>query len=216
MEPESRHKFLLQLVLAVFILAIAFPLFPHHLAISRGGRVIELGSIPFFLYSLFLILASANAFNIADGLDGLSAGCGILTFSFWMVVFLLQGDYSLAQVAVIFSGALLSFLWFNFWPTRIFMGDCGSLSLGALMGVLALFSGYSWLLALVGIVYVLDTLSVILQVFSFRVFGKRIFLMSPLHHHFELRGEKESKITVRFWIIQAVAVVVALLSMVGG
>ena len=213
---KARHKFLLQLVLAVFILAIAFPLFPHHLAISRGGRVIELGSIPFFLYSLFLILASANAFNIADGLDGLSAGCGILTFSFWMVVFLLQGDYSLAQVAVIFSGALLSFLWFNLWPTRIFMGDCGSLSLGALMGVLALFSGYSWLLALVGIVYVLDTLSVILQVFSFRVFGKRIFLMSPLHHHFELRGEKESKITVRFWIIQAVGVAVALLSMVGG
>ena len=208
---KARHKFLLELVFSVLILILGFPLFPHYLIVPYGSGIIELGKIPFFLYGLFLILASTNAFNITDGLDGLAAGCGILTFSFWAGLFFLEGNFPLAQVAIIFSGALLSFLWFNFWPARIFMGDCGSLSLGALMGILALFSGYSWLLALAGFVYLLDTLSVILQVFSFKVFGKRIFLMSPLHHHFELRGEKESKITVRFWIIQGVGVVAALL-----
>ena len=112
--------------------------FPHYL-LSYGSVIIELGKIPFFLYGLFLILASTNAFNITDGLDGLAAGCGILTFSFWAGLFFLEGNFPLAQVAIIFSGALLSFLWFNFWPARIFMGDCGSLSLGALMGILALF-----------------------------------------------------------------------------
>jgi len=210
---KARHKFLLELVFSVFILILASPFFPHYLIVPWGDGIIKLGEVPFFLYGLFLILASTNAFNITDGLDGLAAGCGILTFGFWTVLFLLEGNFSFAQVAIIFSGALLSFLWFNFWPARIFMGDCGSLSLGALMGVLALFSGYSWLLALAGFVYLLDTLSVILQVFSFKVFGRRIFLMSPLHHHFELRGEKESKITVKFWIIQGLGVVAALLGM---
>ena len=211
---KARHKFLLELVFSVFILILGFPLFPHYLMVPYGDGIIELGKIPFFLYSLFLILASTNAFNITDGLDGLAGGCGILTFAFWAGLFFWKGDFSLARVAAIFAGALLSFLWFNFWPARIFMGDCGSLSLGALMGVLALFSGYSWILALAGVVYVLDTLSVILQVFSFRVWGKRIFLMSPLHHHFELRGEKESKITIRFWIIQGVGVIAAILGIV--
>jgi len=211
---KARHKFLLELVFSVFILILGFPLFPHYLMVPYGDGIIELGKIPFFLYSLFLILASTNAFNITDGLDGLAGGCGILTFAFWAGLFFWKGDFSLARIAAIFAGALLSFLWFNFWPARIFMGDCGSLSLGALMGVLALFSGYSWILALAGVVYVLDTLSVILQVFSFRVWGKRIFLMSPLHHHFELRGEKESKITIRFWIIQGVGVIAAILGIV--
>jgi len=211
---KARHKFLLELVFSVFILILGFPLFPHYLMVPYGDGIIELGKIPFFLYSLFLILASPNAFNITVVLDGLAGGCGILTFAFWAGLFFWKGDFSLARIAAIFAGALLSFLWFNFWPARIFMGDCGSLSLGALMGVLALFSGYSWILALAGVVYVLDTLSVILQVFSFRVWGKRIFLMSPLHHHFELRGEKESKITIRFWIIQGVGVIAAILGIV--
>ena len=211
---KARHKFLLELVFSVFILILGFPLFPHYLMVPYGDGIIELGKIPFFLYSLFLILASTNAFNITDGLDGLAGGCGILTFAFWAGLFFWKGDFSLARIAAIFAGALLSFLWFNFWPARIFMGDCGSLSLGALMGVLALFSGYSWILALAGVVYVLDTLSVILQVFSFRVWGKRILLMSPLQHHFELRGEKESKITIRFWIIQGVGVIAAILGIV--
>ena len=122
LEPESPPQIPFAAGVSRFYFSNSISSFSSPPGYFPGGRVIELGSISFFLYSLFLILASANAFNIADGLDGLSAGCGILTFSFWMVVFLLQGDYSLAQVAVIFSGALLSFLWFNFWPTPDFHG----------------------------------------------------------------------------------------------
>lgn len=210
---KARYKFFFQLLGGTVILFWGSRFFPHQIVFPFSHRVVELGPVPFFLYGLFVIIASTNAFNIVDGLDGLAGGCGILSFSFFAFLSLQSGQRELASFSGATVGALLSFLWFNFWPARIFMGDSGSLPLGALLGIMSLVSGYSLFLIFAGVIFVVDTLSVVLQVVSFKFFKRRIFLMSPLHHHFELKGMKESHITVRFWIVQFLGVLFAFLGM---
>jgi phospho-N-acetylmuramoyl-pentapeptide-transferase len=164
--------------------------------------------IAFILIAAFAIVASSNAVNITDGLDGLAGGTLIFAFTGYMVIAFSFGQPNLAVLCALIIGALLAFLWFNVHPAQIFMGDSGSLALGATLAVTAVITGQVLLLPLIGLIFVVEAGSVILQVASVKIRGKRLFKMSPLHHHFELAGWDEEKITLRFWIIGALAALV--------
>jgi len=164
--------------------------------------------IAFILIAAFAIVATSNAVNITDGLDGLAGGTLIFAFIGYMVIAFTFGQPNLAALCALIIGALLAFLWFNVHPAQIFMGDSGSLALGATLAVTAVITGQVLLLPLIGFIFVLETVSVILQVASVKLRGKRLFKMSPLHHHFELAGWDEEKITLRFWIVGALAALV--------
>jgi phospho-N-acetylmuramoyl-pentapeptide-transferase len=175
--------------------------------------------IPQWLYILiaaFAIVASSNAVNITDGLDGLAGGTLIFAFTGYMVIAAVRFEGSavtadpadLTLLCALIIGALLAFLWFNVHPAQVFMGDSGALSLGATLAVIALITGQVLLLPLIGLVFVLETMADILQIASVKLRGKRLFLMAPLHHHFELKGWDEEKITLRFWIVAALSALV--------
>jgi phospho-N-acetylmuramoyl-pentapeptide-transferase len=153
------------------------------------------------------IIGASNGVNITDGLDGLAGGTLIFAFIAYLVIAALNQPLqpNLAVLCALIVGALLGFLWFNVHPAQIIMGDSGALSLGAVLAVTALITGQLPILPIIGIVFVLETGSVILQVISFQVWGRRILRMSPLHHHYELGGWNEEKITLRFWIVGALA-----------
>jgi len=179
----------------------------------------------YVLFGMFVCNGSSNAVNLTDGLDGLAIGpvmtsamtLGILSylaghagFSTYLSVPYIEGSGELTIFAVAIVGAGLGFLWYNTFPAQIFMGDVGSLSLGGALGVLAVLTKHELLLALVGGIFVLETLSVIIQVASFKLTGKRVFKMAPIHHHYEKLGWSEPKIIVRFWIISILLALVAL------
>lgn len=179
---------------------------------------IDLGPILYFLLVLFMLTAAANAVNLTDGLDGLVAGSVSLVvgayvlIAFWqfrnIAVYLIDinGALDLARFAAAVVGAALGFLWWNAAPAKIFMGDTGSQAFGGALAALALLTNTQLLLVLLGGLYVVETLSVIGQVFTFRVFGRRILRMAPIHHHFELKGWPETTVIVRFWILTGIAV----------
>jgi phospho-N-acetylmuramoyl-pentapeptide-transferase len=177
------------------------------LAVPFIGAV-DIHPILFILIAAFAIVATSNAVNITDGLDGLAGGTLIFAFIGYMIVAFTFGQPNLAELCALIIGALLAFLWFNVHPAQIFMGDSGSLALGATLAVTAVIAGQVLLLPLIGLVFVMETGSVILQVASVKLRGRRLFKMSPLHHHFELAGWDEEKITLRFWIIGALAALV--------
>ena len=163
---------------------------------------IDLG-YAFILWALFIVVGCSNAVNLTDGLDGLAAGCLSINYATFAVVIGMiglqhQALFALCMSALACMGSIMGFLWYNRHPAKIFMGDIGSLSLGGALAVIALFSKQEFLLAITGIVFVFETLSVIIQVFSFRVFKKRVFRMAPLHHHFELLGWHETSIVYLF------------------
>ena len=172
-----------------------------------------------------IVIGTSNAVNLTDGLDGLAIGCvlivsltlailsyitGHLHFSQYLFIPYVPGTGELSIFCMAIVGASLGFLWFNCHPASIFMGDVGSLSLGGTLGVIAVFIKKELLLALLGGVFVIEAVSVIMQVVSFKLWGKRIFKISPLHHHLQLSGWEESKIIIRFWII---AIILALLTL---
>lgn len=177
------------------------------LAVPFVGAV-DIHPFLFILIAAFAIVATSNAVNITDGLDGLAGGTLIFAFVGYMIIAFTFGQPNLAELCALIIGALLAFLWFNVHPAQIFMGDSGSLALGATLAVTAVITGQVLLLPLIGLVFVMETGSVILQVASVKMRGKRLFKMSPLHHHFELAGWDEEKITLRFWIIGALAALV--------
>ncbi len=154
----------------------------------------------------FVVVATANAVNITDGLDGLAGGLLVSSFSVYTLICLIEGKYGLAGFCLTVVGALLSYTWFNIYPARFFMGDVGAFALGTALGVIAMQTNTLYVLPIVGIVYVAETGSVIINRLSkkFR-HGKKIFLSSPIHHHFEAIGWPETKVTMRFWIIGQVA-----------
>jgi phospho-N-acetylmuramoyl-pentapeptide-transferase len=173
----------------------------------------QLGKAGWVVWAVFLILSASNSVNLTDGLDGLAAGSAIFAFSafvvigFWsfrnpMVYDLSQG-LDLAVIAAAMVGACAGFLWWNAAPAQIFMGDTGSLAIGTGLACLALTTNTNLLLPIIGALFVAETVSVILQVFSFRTFGRRIFRMAPIHHHFELAGWPETTVIIRFWMISA-------------
>ena len=158
--------------------------------------------IPIFA---FAVVATGNAVNISDGLDGLAGGLLAISYMAFGVIALVQGQYILAGFTFTVVGALLSYLWFNIYPARFFMGDVGSFSLGASLGVIAMLTDSLFLLPIIGILFVVEAGSSALQIFSKKVFGKKIFLSAPIHHHLEASGWPETKVTMRFWVIGSVA-----------
>jgi phospho-N-acetylmuramoyl-pentapeptide-transferase len=190
-----------------------------------GGNLWPLAFVPFLVFIALVIVGSSNAVNLTDGLDGLAIGCTVIAAGALTVLTYVSSNYRWAQYLdiqyiprvgelTVFCGALvgasLGFLWYNAHPAEIFMGDVGSLSLGGTLGVIAVIIKQEILLFFVGGIFVIEALSVILQVGSFKLRGKRIFRMAPIHHHFELLGWSESKVIVRFWIVALVFALFAL------
>jgi phospho-N-acetylmuramoyl-pentapeptide-transferase len=169
----------------------------------------EIGAAVFVVLAAFTIVAMSNAVNLTDGMDGLAGGLAV--FAFLSVAFIaVARDFPwLGILASALVGALLAYLWFNVHPAEVIMGDTGALALGAMLAVVTLTTGFVLLLPVLGVVFVAETVSVIVQVGSFQLRGKRVFRMSPLHNHFELIGWPEEKVTIRFWLIGALAGIVA-------
>lgn len=178
-----------------------------------GDWTIGAWIIPLFA---FVVVATGNAVNITDGLDGLAGGLAAMAFGFFGVIALLQGNVGVAGFCFTVVGALLSYVWFNIFPARFFMSDIGSFSLGASLGVVAMLTNTLFLLPIIGFVFVADTLTVLLQIFSKKVFHRKIFLSSPVHHHFEAIGWPEAKVTMRFWVIGQVCGVIGLVTALAG
>lgn len=157
-----------------------------------------------FFYPLFVVLVllgATNGVNLTDGLDGLAAGCAAIVFTTYTFMTSNTGQHDLALISACFAAACIGFLWFNSFPAAIFMGDTGSLALGGAVAGLAVMTDTEVLLVLIGGIFVIEALSVAIQVFSFRMFRRRVFLMAPIHHDFEMRGWSETKIILRFWIV---------------
>ncbi len=165
--------------------------------------------VPLFV---LVVVATANAVNITDGLDGLAGGLCSIAFAMYAIIAFLEGRYGVAGFCMSIVGALLSYTWFNIFPARFFMGDVGSFALGTALGVVAMLTDTVVLLPLIGFVFLSETGSVILQVTSKKLRnGKKIFKSSPIHHHFEASGWPETKITMRFWVIGQVVGVLGLI-----
>jgi phospho-N-acetylmuramoyl-pentapeptide-transferase len=165
----------------------------------------------YVLFAAFAIVAASNGVNITDGLDGLSGGTLIFAFVGYLIIAAANTaptQPNLATLCALLIGALLGFLWFNAHPAQIIMGDSGALALGATLAVTALITGQILLLPLIGIIFVVETASVIIQITSIKIRHKKVFKFSPLHHHFELSGWNEEKITLRFWIVGVLAAMV--------
>ena len=163
---------------------------------------IELG--PFYPVLIYLVVAgTTSAVNLTDGLDGLAAGCAAISLLAYVGICFLAGDFDMAMLAGCLVGACIGFLWFNAFPATIFMGDTGSLGLGGAIAGLAIMTKTEVLLILIGGIFVIEALSVLIQVISFQMTRRRVFLMAPIHHHFELKAWSETKIILRFWIVTA-------------
>jgi phospho-N-acetylmuramoyl-pentapeptide-transferase len=171
-------------------------------------RVVDLSVELGYAYPvlIFLVLAGAtNGVNLTDGLDGLAAGCAAIVFlTYTVMTFITSGQQDLALLSASLVGACVGFLWFNSFPASVFMGDTGSLGLGGAIAGLAVMTKSELLLILIGGIFVIEALSVAIQVIAFQRFRRRVFLMAPIHHHFELAGWSETKIILRFWIVAAI------------
>jgi len=170
----------------------------------------EIGAwyIPIFI---FIIVATSFSVNEADGLDGLAGGTLLLAFIAYGIIAFALGRYELATFCGVIIGALLAFLWFNIPPARFYMGDTGAMSLGVTLGVIALLTNNALLLVFIGFIFLIESASVIIQVISKRLRGKKVFLSSPIHHHFQAMGWPEAKIVMRFWVLSGLGVTLALM-----
>jgi phospho-N-acetylmuramoyl-pentapeptide-transferase len=226
---SAQTKFILQLLVALavvmslifftsFSTELTFPFFKHYMP--------DLGLF-FVPWAVFIIVGCSNAVNLTDGLDGLAIGSLLPNFATFALICYLAGHYGLAHylhipfagtaeiaiIGAILIGSSLGFLWYNTYPAQIFMGDVGSLALGAGLALMAIMAKQELLLAISGGLFVLETVSVMLQVLSVRHFGRRMFKMAPIHHHFELMGWPESRITTRFGIISLVLCLLTLITL---
>ena len=222
---SGRIKLIFQFVLAGIVTAVFLtsPLLEVQarelfVPFVKAPVVANMSWFTFFFFAL-VIVGSSNAVNLTDGLDGLATGCTVTVAFDYTLLSYVAGNFRIAEylavpfypftaeltvVCASLVGAGLGFLWFNCHPARVFMGDTGSLAIGGLIGVVAICCKQELLLVVVGGVFVIEAVSVILQVLSFKLTGKRIFAMSPLHHHFELAGWKENVVIVRFWIVSGI------------
>jgi phospho-N-acetylmuramoyl-pentapeptide-transferase len=226
----GRNKLLLQAVIGsvvtLFLVYVAnFPTTIYIPFIKEPIFDMGIFAIPFWI---LVFLATTNAVNITDGLDGLAtvpsifslATLGIIVYltghavlSKYLLLPDIQGIGEVAVLASSLAGALLGFLWYNCYPAELFMGDTGSLSIGGVLAYMAIIGKSEALLILIGLIFVIETLSVILQVGSYKVRRKRIFLMAPIHHHFEMKKWAENKIIVRFWVIAFISNILALVTL---
>lgn len=164
----------------------------------------------------FAVVAAGNAVNISDGLDGLAGGLAAIAFGGFGVIALLQGNVMIAGFCFTVVGALLSYLWFNIYPARFFMGDVGSFALGTSLGVVAMLTDTLFLLPVIGLVFVIEAGSSLIQIFSKKVFKRKVFISAPIHHHLEAIGWPETKVTMRFWVIAAVMSFVGVMLAIAG
>lgn len=226
---SARGKLLLQFVSAFVVIFLIYN-YGHTTELYTPFYKLPLFNMGVFaiIFWMLVMVASSNAVNLTDGLDGLATVPSIMSFftlsilvyvtghAIFSSYLLLPNVQTVGELAIMGSaicGALIAFLWFNSHPAEIFMGDSGSLPLGAFMGYMAIVSKSELLLVMIGFIFVLETVSVILQVGSYKLRQKRVFLMAPIHHHFEQKGWKENKIIVRFWIISFMTNLIALLSL---
>lgn len=193
---KAKQKLLGQIIIAV--LTAYFAGLPTDLWVPFVGNI-DLG-YSFYALLLFVLVGTSNAVNLTDGLDGLASGTVIAAALAYMLICLWLGKLELAVFCAAMAGACLGFLKYNYHPAKIFMGDTGSLALGGALAAVGILTHTEVLLAVIGIVFVCEAMSVIIQVISFKTRGKRVFLMSPIHHHFELKGWSETKVVRTFWL----------------
>ena len=226
---KARTKLLLQIISALIVAS-----FLYFIADFNTDLYVPFNKNPIFdksIYAVFfwiiVMIATSNAVNLTDGLDGLATVPSIVALTSFSIIiyitghatissYLLMPNINVGEVAIVASaliGALTGFLWYNCHPAEVFMGDSGSLTIGAFLGYLAIISKSEILLLLIGSIFVIETLSVILQVGSYKLRNKRVFLMAPIHHHFEMKQWAENKIIVRFWIIAVLSNLMALISL---
>ena len=229
---SGRMKLVLQMLVAFVVTIVFVELSPANLRYGVAIPFLKDSLLPLGLlyvpFAMLVIVGASNAVNLTDGLDGLAivpvmivAGCfgliaylaGNVNFASYLQINYVPGTGDLAVMCGALLGAGLGFLWFNAPPARVFMGDTGSLALGGSLGAMSVATRHELVLAIVGGLFVVETLSVILQVASFKLTGKRIFLMAPLHHHFERKGWAESTIVIRFWIVAVVLALAGLSSL---
>ena len=209
----ARYKLAGQILIVIITTFVASELllaFDPTIWIPVANVTINAGAL-YLLFMLFVMVGASNAVNLTDGLDGLASGCMAIAMSCYAVICMLKGHEDLAIFCAAIVGACIGFLKFNFHPAKVFMGDTGSLALGGAFAAVGILSRTEILLAVVGFVFVCEALSVILQVISFQTTGKRIFRMSPLHHHFELGGWSEVKVVFVFWTVSLLCGVIGLL-----
>lgn len=204
---SASMKFLMQLVLAVIIFLMYRNASGTEILIPILNIEFDLGYF-YFLLILLMFTAESNAVNLTDGLDGLSSGCVLIALFPFILFSILDGEYGLAVFLMAVFGSLLAYLKNNFFPAKIFMGDTGSLALGGLLAGVAMVLRREILLVLIGGIFVLELMSVVIQVTSFKLRHKRVFRMAPLHHHFELGGMNEKKVVLMFWCVELVFAVV--------
>lgn len=178
-----------------------------------GDVAIGWGMVPLFA---FAVVATGNAVNITDGLDGLAGGLAAMAFGSFGIIALLQGNVMLAGFCFTVVGALLSYLWFNIYPARFFMGDVGSFALGTSLGVVAMLTDSLLLLPVIGLLFVVEAGSSLIQIISKRFFGRKILISAPIHHHLEASGWPETKVTMRFWVIAAVTSFIGVMLAIAG
>jgi len=224
---SARTKFQLQIVTAAAVcLALVYTGFDQTLQIPFfKDSSFVLPTALFVLFGIVVIVGTSNAVNLTDGLDGLAIGPTLVTSMTYLIFAYIAGHEKIAEYLQVFRvsgagelavfcgalmGAGLGFLWFNTYPAQVFMGDVGSLAIGAAIGTVAIMVKQEILLVLVGGIFVLEAMSVMIQVISFKLTGKRVFKMAPIHHHFELKGWMEPKVIVRFWIISIILGILAL------
>ena len=197
------YKYALQSVVAIafYILAKVFiPQFDTAISIPLLHIEVDIGWFyPILVY--FMFTAGSNAVNLTDGLDGLATGLSMIAISVFVIFAIMNKDYEIAIYAMAVVGTLLGFMCFNYHPARIFMGDTGSLALGGFLAALAVLTRQELLFILIGGVFLVETLSVIIQVVSFKTRGKRVFKMAPIHHHFEMLGWTEQQVVISFWFL---------------
>ncbi len=198
----GRYKLLWQVIFSLFTaLFLHYALELRSIAIPGVVQKIDIGWL-YIPITMFIIVGTSNAVNLTDGLDGLAGSIAAVAFTAYGVIAFLQGQVWLVAFVFTVVGALFAFLWYNAHPAELFMGDTGSLAIGATLAVVSLMTGQWLLLPIVGLVFMAEALSVILQVSYFKwTGGKRLFKMSPLHHHFELLGWSETHVTQRFWLV---------------
>lgn len=212
---RARAKLCLQIVVSLFFTYVI--LYQLHLPTTILIPFTDWQiSLPVWLYVLLVmgvLVGTSNAVNLTDGLDGLAAGVTLSVGVGYWVLSLMTKNYDVAPLAAALVGGCLAFLVFNRYPARVFMGDTGSMALGGAVAALAVTTKTELALLMIGGIYVAEAMSVIIQVVSFKSTGKRVFLMAPLHHHFELKGHKETKVVRRFWLASLLMVLIGILSL---
>lgn len=207
----SLQKLIAQIVISVLAYFLLKGTgFANELSVPYTEIVLNFGTF-YILFMVFWLVGFSNAVNLTDGLDGLVAGTGAIAFAAFGVIAYVQEQTDLSIFSFAVAGALLGFLIFNKNPAKVFMGDTGSLALGGALGIVSILTHQELLLLLIGLVFVVETASVMLQVGSFKIRKKRIFKMAPIHHHFELSGWSEQSVVVTFWIVGIICALIAVL-----